>query len=104
IVPGITWVASASTVLAVNALPVIVDVDPTTLCIDPAAIRAAISPRTAAVSIVHLYGSVCDLDAIRALCDQHSLALIEDSAQAHGAALGGSQGGGWGGDEGCHSE
>ena len=96
IVPGITWVASASTVLAVNALPVIVDVDPTTLCIDPAAIRAAISPRTAAVSIVHLYGSVCDLDAIRALCDQHSLALIEDSAQAHGAAWRGRKVGGWG--------
>src|SRR5215471_5144758 len=51
IIPGITWVASASSVMAVNALPVIVDIDPRTLCIDPRAIEAAISPRTRALSI-----------------------------------------------------
>jgi dTDP-4-amino-4,6-dideoxygalactose transaminase len=96
IVPAVTWVASASTALAVNALPVIVDVDARTLCIDPAAIRAAISPRTKAVSIVHLYSSLCDVDAIRALCDQHGLKLIEDCAQAHGAAWRGRKVGGWG--------
>jgi L-glutamine:2-deoxy-scyllo-inosose/3-amino-2,3-dideoxy-scyllo-inosose aminotransferase len=96
IVPGITWVASASTVLAVNATPVIVDVDPRTLCIDPEAIRAAMTPRTRAVSVVHLYSSVCDLTAIRALCDAHGLALIEDCAQAHGAAWDGRRVGGWG--------
>lgn len=96
IIPGITWVASASTVLAVNARPVIVDVDPGTLCIDPDAIRAAIGPRTRAISIVHLYSSVCDLDAIRALCRTHRLALIEDCAQAHGAAWDGRRVGGWG--------
>lgn len=96
IVPGVTWVASASTVLAVNAYPVIVDIDPKTLCIDPAAIRAAISPRTRAVSIVHLYNSVCDLDAIISLCRSYGLALIEDCAQAHGAAWRGRRVGGWG--------
>lgn len=96
IVPGVTWVASASTVLAVNALPVIVDIDPRTLCIDPAAIRAAIGPRTRAISIVHLYNSVCDLDAIIDLCRSYGLALIEDCAQAHGAAWRGRRVGGWG--------
>jgi L-glutamine:2-deoxy-scyllo-inosose/3-amino-2,3-dideoxy-scyllo-inosose aminotransferase len=96
IVPGLTWVASASTVLAVNARPVIVDVDPQTLCIDPDAIRAAITPRTRAVSVVHLYSSVCDLTAIRDLCAAHGLALIEDCAQAHGAAWQGRRVGGWG--------
>jgi L-glutamine:2-deoxy-scyllo-inosose/3-amino-2,3-dideoxy-scyllo-inosose aminotransferase len=96
IVPGITWVASASTAMAVNARPVIVDIDPHTLCIDPDAVRAAIGPRTRAVSIVHLYSSVCDLDAIRALCRAHGLALIEDCAQAHGAAWDGRRVGSWG--------
>jgi len=96
IVPGLTWVASASTVLAVNARPVIVDIQPHTLCIDPAAIVAAITPRTRAISLVHLYSSVADLDAITSICDAHGLALIEDCAQAHGAAWDGRRVGAWG--------
>lgn len=96
IVPGLTWVASASTVMAVNAFPVIVDVDPQTMCIDPEAVRAAIGPRTRAVSVVHLYSSVSDLDALRDLCRRHGLALIEDCAQAHGAEWNGRKVGGWG--------
>jgi L-glutamine:2-deoxy-scyllo-inosose/3-amino-2,3-dideoxy-scyllo-inosose aminotransferase len=96
IIPGLTWVASASTVMAVNARPVIVDIDPSTLCIDPRAILAAIGPRTAAVSIVHLYNSLCDLDAIVDLCRSHGLALIEDCAQAHGARWRNRRVGGWG--------
>ncbi len=96
IVPGVTWVASASSVLAVNALPIIVDIDPRTLCIDPTAIRAAIGPRTRAISVVHLYNSVCDLDAITELCSTSGLALVEDCAQAHGAAWRGRRVGGWG--------
>lgn len=96
IVPGLTWVASASTVMAVNARPVIADVDSRTLCIDPEAIRAAITPQTCAVSIVHLYNNICDLDAISEICEGHGLALIEDCAQAHGAAWDGRRVGGWG--------
>ncbi|WP_395105053.1 DegT/DnrJ/EryC1/StrS family aminotransferase [Actinomadura sp. SCN-SB] len=96
IVPGLTWVASASTVMAVNALPVVVDVDGRTMCIDPEAVRAAIGPRTRAVNVVHLYNNVCDLTALRELCRRHGLALIEDCAQAHGAAWEGRKVGGWG--------
>ncbi|MEY9933132.1 L-glutamine:2-deoxy-scyllo-inosose/3-amino-2,3-dideoxy-scyllo-inosose aminotransferase [Catenulispora sp. GP43] len=96
IVPGITWVASASTAMAVNALPVIVDVDPRTLCLDPAAVEAAITPRTKALSIVHLYNSVCDLDALTELCRRYGLGLIEDCAQAHGARWRGRAVGLWG--------
>ena len=96
IIPGVTWVASATSVMAVNAFPVIVDIDPKTLCIDPAAIRAAIGPRTRAISIVHLYNSVCDLDTIISLCRSHGLALIEDCSHAHGAAWRGRRVGGWG--------
>jgi len=96
IVPGLTWVASASTVMAVNAFPVIVDVDPQTMCIDPEAVRAAIGPRTRAISVVHLYSSVSDIDALSELCRRHGLALIEDCAQAHGAEWRGRKVGGWG--------
>ncbi len=84
IVPGLTFVATATAALAVNATPVIVDVDPETLCMDPAAAEAAVTARTAAVAAVHTAGAACDLDALLALCERHKLALIEDSAHAHG--------------------
>lgn len=96
IIPGLTWVASASTVMTVNARPVIVDIDPATLCIDPSQILSAIGPRTAALSIVHLYNSLCDLDAIVDICRRHGLALIEDCAQAHGARWRNRKVGSWG--------
>jgi dTDP-4-amino-4,6-dideoxygalactose transaminase len=85
IVPGLTWVACASAVLAINAVPVIVDIDPLSLCLDPRAVEAAIGPRTRAVMAVHLYNAIADLDALLALTRQHGLHLIEDCAQAHGA-------------------
>ncbi|WP_016908917.1 DegT/DnrJ/EryC1/StrS family aminotransferase [Streptomyces xiaopingdaonensis] len=86
IVPALSWAASASTVLGVNAVPVFADVDPGTLCLDPAAAEAAITPATKAIMVVHLYSAVAELAALRALADRHGLALIEDSAQAHGAS------------------
>jgi dTDP-4-amino-4,6-dideoxygalactose transaminase len=85
IVPGMTFVASASAVLAVNATPVIVDVDPETLCIDAAAAEAAISPETRGIVAVHVAGAVSDLDLLVPLCERRGLHLIEDCAHAHGS-------------------
>lgn len=85
IIPGLTWVANATTVVGVNAVPVPVDVDPDTLCIDPVAVERAITPRTAAIVIVHLYSAVADLDALVDVANRHGIPLIEDCAQAHGA-------------------
>lgn len=84
IVPAITFVATATAVLAVNARPVIVDVDPASLCIDPEAAEAAIGPRTRAIIPVHIAGRACDMDALTALCRRHRLALVEDCAHAPG--------------------
>jgi dTDP-4-amino-4,6-dideoxygalactose transaminase len=85
IVPGMTFVASASAVLSVNATPVIVDVDAETLCIDVAAAEAAITPRTRGIVAVHVAGAVSDLDLLVPLCEGRGLHLIEDCAHAHGS-------------------
>lgn len=85
IVPDYTFLASASAVATVNAVPVLVDVDPATFCIDPAAAEAAITPRTRAVIAVHVAGLPCDMDALVDLCKRHNIALIEDCAHAHGS-------------------
>ncbi|MCP9211489.1 DegT/DnrJ/EryC1/StrS family aminotransferase [Streptomyces cucumeris] len=85
IVPALSWAASASTVLGVNAVPIFVDVDPHTLCLNQAAAEAAITSATKAIVVVHLYSALADLDALQAIAGRHGLALIEDSAQAHGA-------------------
>jgi len=89
IVPGLTWVACASSVCNVGAVPVLVDVDPATLCLAPAAVEAAITPRTRAVMVVHLYSSLADLDAVLEIAARHDLHVIEDGSQAHGAARNG---------------
>ncbi|GAA4933010.1 DegT/DnrJ/EryC1/StrS family aminotransferase [Streptomyces coeruleoprunus] len=86
IVPGLSWVASGSTVLGVNAVPVFCDVDPATLCLDPDAVEALITERTRAIVVVHLYSAVADMDALRRIAERHGLPLVEDCAQAHGAA------------------
>jgi dTDP-4-amino-4,6-dideoxygalactose transaminase len=86
IVPALTFVATASAALAVNATPVVVDVDPATLCIDVDAVAAAISERTRALIPVHLAGVAADLDALGELCRRHDLALIEDAAHAQGSS------------------
>jgi dTDP-4-amino-4,6-dideoxygalactose transaminase len=84
VVPALTFVATASAVLAVNATPVLVDVEPAAWCIDVAAVEAAITERTRAVIAVHLAGAACDLDALVPLCARRDLALVEDCAHAHG--------------------
>ena len=96
LVPGMTFVASASAVLAVNATPVFVDIDPDTLCIDPVAAEAAITDRTRAIIAVHVAGAAADLDALVELCTRHGLRLVEDCAHAHGTFWRGRGVGSWG--------
>ncbi len=85
IVPALTWIASASAVLNVNAVPILADVDPHTLCITPDTIAGLITPRTKAILVVHLYSAVADMPAICRLAETKGLTVIEDCAQAHGA-------------------
>jgi len=89
IVPGLTWVASASAILNANAIPVFADIDRETLCISPASIRDAITERTRAILVVHLYAAVADMQAIMEIATRAGLVVIEDCAQAHGAILDG---------------
>ncbi|NCI47613.1 DegT/DnrJ/EryC1/StrS family aminotransferase [Sediminibacterium soli] len=84
IMPSFTFVASFEAVLSVGAIPVLVDVDDT-LTLDPAAVRAAITPRTKCIMPVHMCGSPADLDALQQLCKAHSLILLEDACQSIGA-------------------
>ncbi|MEQ8277069.1 MAG: DegT/DnrJ/EryC1/StrS family aminotransferase [Deltaproteobacteria bacterium] len=85
IVPALTWVATAGAAAYVNAVPVFVDVDEASLCIDPAAIEAAITDKTRAIIPVHLGSAMADMDAIMDIAKRHELAVIEDCAHAHGA-------------------
>lgn len=85
LVPGLTWVACASAVAGLGLVPVLVDIDPETLCMSPEAAASAITDRTEAILVVHYACNTADLDAFQALAKQHGLALVEDCAQAHGA-------------------
>jgi len=85
IVPSLTFVATANAVAYTGATPVFVDSEPETWNLDPAAVEAAITPRTRAIIPVHLYGHPADMDAIRNIARAHSLTVIEDAAEAHGA-------------------
>jgi dTDP-4-amino-4,6-dideoxygalactose transaminase len=80
-----TFVASVAAVLYAGARPVLVDIDPRTFTMDPAAIEAAITPRTKAILPVHLYGQPADMDPILEVARRRGLVVIEDAAQAHGA-------------------
>lgn len=80
-----TAVATVAAIDHTGAIPVLVDISADTYCIDPEKIRAAITSRTKAVIVVHLYGLPCDMDSILKITNEHRLLLIEDCAQAHGA-------------------
>ncbi len=84
IVPGVSWVATAQAPLYVGATPVMVDIDPDTMCIDPAKIEEAITPRTKAIIPVHVYSAIADMDKINAIAKKHGLYVIEDCAHCHG--------------------
>ena len=80
-----TAVATVAAIERAGAQPVLVDIDPLTFTIDPQLAAAAVTPRTRAIVAVHLYGLPADLSALLAIAERHTLALIEDCAQAHGA-------------------
>jgi len=102
IVPDLTFVAPAHAVLQVGALPVLVDVEPDTWCLDPKAVEKAITPKTRAIIAVHLYGHPADMTALRAIAEGRKLLLIEDCAEAHGAEVSGARVGSLG-EVGCFS-
>jgi dTDP-4-amino-4,6-dideoxygalactose transaminase len=85
IVADWSFLATIGAILTVNAIPKIVDVDPLTGTIDVSQAEAAIGPKTRAIVCVHVAGSMSDMDALTALCKKHGIALIEDSAHAHGS-------------------
>src|SRR5690606_28210516 len=96
IVPSFSFAATANAVGLTGATPVFVDIELDYFCTDPAAIEAAITPRTKAIMPVHLYGHPADMISIKASADKNGLLLLEDAAQAHAASLNGTPVGAWG--------
>lgn len=88
IVPPFTFIATANAVKLVDADPVFVDIERDTYGIDPVAVREAISPNTAAIIPVHIYGAVCRIKELRRVAEDHGIPLIEDAAAALGATAG----------------
>ncbi|MCJ7466301.1 MAG: DegT/DnrJ/EryC1/StrS family aminotransferase [Maribacter sp.] len=101
IMPTFTFVASFEAILAIGAVPVLVDVDDT-LTLDPQAVKNAITEKTKVVMPVHMCGSMADLDALLAICQEHGLLLLEDACQAIGGTYHGKPLGSYG-DLGCFS-
>ncbi|MBE6482509.1 MAG: DegT/DnrJ/EryC1/StrS family aminotransferase [Actinomyces ruminicola] len=89
IVPSFTFAATGNSVAITGAKPVFADIDPVTFTLDPASVEAAITENTVAIEVVHLYGLPADMGAIMEIAARHDLAVFEDCAQAHGAAVDG---------------
>ena len=85
IIAETNWIATAAPITYLGAKPVFVDVLPDTWCIDPAAVEAAITPRTKAIIAVHIYGNVCEMDRLLAIGEKHGIPVIEDAAEAIGS-------------------
>lgn len=96
IVPANTYIASILAITENDLTPVLVEPDEKTYNIDPAAVERAITAKTKAVLAVHLYGQLADMPRINDIAKKHGLLVVEDSAQAHGAALDGRKAGNWG--------
>jgi dTDP-4-amino-4,6-dideoxygalactose transaminase len=96
VTPAFSFVASASTIVMAGARPVFVDVDPITYAMAPAALERALTPRTRAVIVVHLFGHPAPIDRLAEITRRHGAALVEDAAQAFGATWDGRPIGGWG--------
>ena len=82
IVPSFTFAATGNSVAATGARPVFADIDPVTFTLDPASVEAAITPRTVAIEVVHLYGLPADMPRITQIAQHHGLKVWEDYAQA----------------------
>lgn len=85
ILGDINWIASAAPITHLGATPVLVDVLEDSWCLDPAKVEAAITPRTRAILAVHLYGNLCELDALLDIGRRHGIPVIEDAAEAIGS-------------------
>lgn len=96
IVPSFSFAASANAVRLVGADVVFADIEPGNFGLDPAAVEAAITPRTAAIMPVHLYGNPASMDKLMPIADKHKLAVVEDACQAHAASLHGTPVGAFG--------
>lgn len=96
LVPECTWIASAAPITYLGATPVFCDIDPFTWCIDPASAKTRITPRTKALIAVDLYGNMPDMDALKTLCDEYGIHLVEDAAEAVGSTLKGVRAGKFG--------
>lgn len=101
IIPTFTFVASFESIIALGAVPILCDVDDT-LCLDPKAVKKAITPKTKVVMPVHMCGSMADLKPLQTICNEHNLLLLEDACQAIGAEYDGKMVGAIG-DLGCFS-
>ena len=84
IVPAYSFQATAAAPMAAGAIPVIVDIDPNSYCLDPRAVEAAITPRTRAILPVHVGSLMADMDALLEIAERHNLIVVEDCAHAHG--------------------
>lgn len=96
-----TFIASANSILYAGAKPVFADIDAETFNLNPELIETKITPRTKAIMPIHLFGYVCDMEALSKIARKHNLAIIEDACQAHGAAQNGKRAGSFG--TGCFS-
>ncbi|MBP8001439.1 MAG: DegT/DnrJ/EryC1/StrS aminotransferase family protein [Chloroflexi bacterium] len=91
-----TFIASVNSILYAGATPVLVDIEEDTFNIDPQAVERAITPRTKAILCVHLFGHLCDMDALQAIADKHGLVIIEDACQSVGGLYKGKAAGSFG--------
>jgi perosamine synthetase len=89
IVPAFTFIATAQAIVAAKAIPVFVDIDPETYCLDPEAARRSVTKRTRAIMPVHVHGLPADLEGVQEVCARHDLRLVEDASHAHSATLNG---------------
>jgi perosamine synthetase len=96
ILPSFTIISCAQAITKHGGVPVLVDCDPETWCLDIDQVAARVTPRTRAVMAVHMYGHPADMAPLRDLADRHGLAIIEDAAEAHGAEYRGRRCGGLG--------